>query len=78
MPSDTLSEADLAVLRFAAHAPRSIGAREDRIRSELGMQPIRYYQRLNALLDSPAALAAEPQLVRRLQRLRDDPRAPNL
>ena len=78
MPSDTLSEADLAVLRFATHAPRSIGAREDRIRSELGMQPIRYYQRLNALLDSPAALAVEPQLVRRLQRLRDDPRAPNL
>lgn len=73
-----LTDTDLAVLRFAARAPRSIGTREDAIRSELGMQPIRYYQRLNGLLDSPDALAAEPQLVRRLQRLRDDQRLPNL
>jgi len=73
-----LTETDLAVLRFAARAPRSIGAREDAVRSELGMQPIRYYQHLNRLLDSPDALAAEPQLVRRLQRLRDGQRSPNL
>lgn len=73
-----LTDTDLAVLRFAARAPRSIGTREDAIRSELGMQPIRYYQHLNRLLDSPDALAAEPQLVRRLQRLRDDQRPPNL
>ena len=50
------------MLRFAARAPRSIGAREDAVRAELGMQPIRYYQRLNRLLDSPDALAAEPGL----------------
>ena len=73
-----LSDTDLSVLRFAARAPRSIGAREDAVRSELGMQPIRYYQRLNRLLDSPDALAAEPQLVRRLQRLRDGQGHPNL
>jgi len=73
-----LSDTDLSVLRFAARAPRSIGAREDAVRSELGMQPIRYYQHLNRLLDSPDALAAEPQLVRRLRRLRDDQRSPNL
>ena len=73
-----LTETDLSVLRFAARAPRSIGAREDAVRSELGMQPIRYYQHLNRLLDSPDALAAEPQLVRRWQRLRDGQRSPNL
>lgn len=73
-----LSDTDLAVLRFAARAPRSVGAREDAVRSELGMQPIRYYQYLNRLLDSPDALAAEPQLVRRLQRLRDGQGHPNL
>ncbi len=66
-----LSDTDLQVLRFAARAPRSIGAREDAVRSELGMTPTRYYQRLNILLDSPEALALEPQLIRRLQRLRD-------
>ena len=57
-----LSETDLSVLRFAARAPRSIGTREDAIRSELGMQPIRYYQHLNRLLDSPDALAATKRL----------------
>ncbi|WKK62180.1 DUF3263 domain-containing protein [Corynebacterium sp. P3-F1] len=62
---------DLAVLDFAGRAPRSLGAREDAIRTELGISPFRYYQRLNALIDSPEALAERPQLVRRLQRIRE-------
>ena len=66
-----LSPSDLAVLDFEASAPRTFGAKEEAIRRELGLAPIRYYQRLNMLLDSPEALAARPQLVRRLQRLRD-------
>lgn len=66
-----LDDADLTLLDFEATAPRSVGAKEDAIRSELGLSPIRYYQRLNVLLDSPDALAARPQLVRRLQRIRD-------
>ena len=66
-----LSDADLAVLDFEATAPRSLGAKEEAIRHELGMTPVRYYQRLNVLLDSGEALAARPQLVRRLQRVRE-------
>ncbi|QPK84358.1 DUF3263 domain-containing protein [Corynebacterium qintianiae] len=66
-----LSDADLTLLDFEAAAPRSVGAKEDAIRSSLGLTPIRYYQRLNVLLDSAEALAARPQLVRRLQRVRD-------
>lgn len=66
-----LDDADLTLLDFESTAPRSVGAKEDAIRSTLGMTPIRYYQRLNVLLDSPDALAARPQLVRRLQRIRD-------
>jgi len=62
---------DLAVLDFAGRAPRSLGAREDAIRAELGISPFRYYQRLNVLIDDPAALAERPQLVRRLQRIRE-------
>lgn len=62
---------DLAVLDFAGRAPRSLGAREDAIRAELGISPFRYYQRLNALIDDPAALVERPQLVRRLQRIRE-------
>jgi len=66
-----LTPDDLAVLDFEATAPRSLGAKEEAIRHRLGMAPVRYYQRLNNLLDSPEALAARPQLVRRLQRIRD-------
>ena len=66
-----LSDADLAILDFEARAPRSVGAKEEAIRRELGIAPIRYYQRLNKLIDAADALAARPQLVLRLQRLRD-------
>ena len=34
------------------------------------MSPTRYYQLLNALIDKPEALAADPMLVKRLRRLR--------
>ncbi|MEU9761873.1 DUF3263 domain-containing protein [Streptomyces sp. NPDC047987] len=42
------------------------GPRERYIREELGLSPTRYYQILNALLDLPAARAANPTLVRLL------------
>ncbi|KAA8727975.1 DUF3263 domain-containing protein [Corynebacterium tuscaniense] len=66
-----MEPSDLTILDFAARAPRSLGAREEAIRVELGMSPFRYYQKLNSLIDDPLALAARPQLVRRLQRIRD-------
>lgn len=37
----------------------------------LGMSPTRYYQLLNALIDTHPALAADPLLVKRLRCLRD-------
>ncbi|WP_257181009.1 DUF3263 domain-containing protein [Corynebacterium cystitidis] len=70
MPNE-LNDDDLYLLDFEARAPRSVGAKEDAIRRELGMSAVRYYQRLNMLIDDPRALAARPQLVRRLQRVRD-------
>jgi len=48
---------------------RTAGAKEEAIKA-LGLTPMRYYQLLNRLLDDPAALAAEPQLVYRLRRIR--------
>ena len=66
-----MEPSDLTILDFAARAPRRLGAREEAIRVELGMSPFRYYQKLNSLIDDPSALAARPQLVRRLQRIRD-------
>jgi hypothetical protein len=50
---------------------RYAGAKDAAIRDRLGESPARYYQRLNALLDSPEALAHDAQLVNRLRRLRD-------
>lgn len=47
------------------------GAKESAIRERLGVSATRYYQMLNALLDEPAALAADPMTVRRLLRLRE-------
>ncbi|MDK8307329.1 DUF3263 domain-containing protein [Corynebacterium imitans] len=70
MPS-TLSDSDRTLLDFEARAPRSLGAKEEAIRQELGLTPTRYYQRLNLLLESPEALAYAPQLVRRLRALRE-------
>ncbi|MCG7278905.1 DUF3263 domain-containing protein [Corynebacterium imitans] len=70
MPS-TLSDSDRTLIDFEARAPRSLGAKEEAIRQELGLTPTRYYQRLNLLLESPDALAYAPQLVRRLRALRE-------
>jgi hypothetical protein len=50
-----------------AHA----GAKEAAIRAEFDLSAARYYQLLNAALDLPEAIAFDPMLVRRLQRLRD-------
>lgn len=66
-----LSELDTRILELESHPPRSIGAKEEAIRVRVGLSPIRYYQRLNQLIDVPAAQAAYPILVNRLRRVRD-------
>ena len=68
---EQLSDSDRAILTFEAHAPRAIGAKEEAITPQLGLTQVRDYQKLHLLLDDPSALSEFPQLVRRLQRLRD-------
>nr|MDT0664200.1 DUF3263 domain-containing protein [Micromonospora sp. DSM 115978] len=65
-----LPERDRRILEFEKHWWRYAGAKERAVRDEFGMSATRYYQVLNALIDSPEALVAEPMLVRRLRRLR--------
>lgn len=65
-----LTDDDKALLDFAAKWWRTAGAQHGAIIAELGLTPTRYFQRLNQLLDDPAALAHNPTLVRRLQRVR--------
>ena len=66
-----LGERDLRVLAFERQWWRHAGAKEQAIREAFGLSAARYYQILGALIDSPAALAHDPMLVKRLQRVRD-------
>jgi len=66
-----LTERDAAILEFEHQWWRHGGAKEEAIRRDFGVPPARYYQLLNALINSPAAIAHDPLLVRRLQRIRE-------
>jgi hypothetical protein len=66
-----LSQRERDILGFEHKWLRHAGAKEEAIRVEFGLSAARYYQVLNNLLDSPAALVHDPVLVNRLQRLRD-------
>ncbi|WP_243698001.1 MULTISPECIES: DUF3263 domain-containing protein [unclassified Curtobacterium] len=68
--ADQLSELAQRVLSFEHDRARHDRTKEAEIRVEFEMSAARYYQVLNRVIDSPAALAYDPQLVTRLQRLR--------
>ena len=71
MPSgDSLSDRDRAILEFERQWWKYAGAKEQAVREQFDMSATRYYQVLNALIDRPEALAADPLLVRRLRRMR--------
>ena len=65
-----LSERDAQILAFERQWWKYAGAKESAIRELFDMSATRYYQVLNTLIDDPAALAAEPMLVKRLRRMR--------
>lgn len=67
----SLSERDRAILAFERQWWKYAGAKETAIRELFDLSATRYYQTLNTLIDDPAALAADPLLVKRLQRMRD-------
>lgn len=66
---DTLSEQQRAILDVERRFWRTAGAKDAAI-AELGLTPVRYYQLLNQLADHPAALAADPVTMNRVDRLR--------
>lgn len=67
----SLTDTEREILAFERQWWKYAGAKETAIRELFGMTATRYYQVLNALLDSEAALAADPMLVKRLRRMRD-------
>jgi hypothetical protein len=72
---DPLTEREHAILAMATRRFVFAGSREQAVRTELGLTDTRYAQLLNAVIDKPAALVAEPVLVKRLRRLRETRRA---
>ena len=68
--ASSLAPRDRAMLAFERQWWRVAGAKETAIRDRFQLTPTRYYQALNALVDRPEALAADPLLVRRLRRVR--------
>ena len=67
---DGLTEREHEVLSFERQWWKYAGAKEQAIRDLFGLSATRYYQLLNALIDRPEALVADPMLVKRLRRLR--------
>ena len=65
------SERELRVLAFEREWTARSGDKDDAIRSQFGLSSARYYQVLGGLLSDPAALAYDPMLIKRLQRLRE-------
>ena len=66
----SLGPRDREILEFERQWWKYAGAKETAIRESFDMSATRYYQVLNALIDRPEALAADPLLVRRLRRMR--------
>jgi hypothetical protein len=65
-----VSDRDADILTFERQWWRYAGAKEDAIRELFSMSATQYYQVLNALIDTEAALAHDPMLVKRLRRMR--------
>ena len=68
--ADGLTRRDREILAFERQWWKYAGAKEQAIRELFDMSATRYYQVLNALIDSPDALAFDPMLVKRLRRMR--------
>jgi hypothetical protein len=65
-----LDRREREILAFEGQWWKYAGAKEQAVRELFDMSATRYYQVLNALIDKPEALAADPLLVKRLRRLR--------
>jgi hypothetical protein len=69
--STGLSKLEIEMLDFERTWWRYAGVKESSIKELFNLTPPAYYQLLNNLIDRDAALIADPILVKRLRRLRD-------
>lgn len=75
MAVDPLTEQERAMLDLESAFWATQGGKESQIVDRIGVGPVRYYQRLNLLVETEAALAYDPVTVNRLRRLRTKGRA---
>ncbi|NLU83149.1 DUF3263 domain-containing protein [Rhodococcus sp. HNM0569] len=68
--AEGLTRRETEILAFERKWWQYAGSKEDAIKELFDMSATRYYQILNALVDRPEALRADPMLVKRLRRLR--------
>ncbi len=66
----SFGEREREILEFERYWWKYAGAKERAIREQFELSATRYYQLLNEIIDMPDALAYDPILVKRLQRLR--------
>ncbi|WP_237188836.1 DUF3263 domain-containing protein [Rothia nasimurium] len=66
-----LTRTEQAILDLEKKRFKYQGSKEQAIGRVLGLTPVAYYQQLNALIDNPRAIAAEPALTARLRAQRD-------
>lgn len=69
--SQQLTELESEILRFEGQWHTYGGAKDHAIRERFDMSAAEYFQVLGRLLDSPAAYAEDPILIKRLRRIRD-------
>ena len=69
--STGLSKLEIEMLDFERTWWRYAGVKESSIKELFNLTPPAYYQLLKNLIDRDAALIADPILVKRLRRLRD-------
>lgn len=65
-----MTDVDRRMLEFERQWWKHAGAKVQAIRAEFGLGVTHYYQQLNRLIDTEAALAHDPVTVNRLRRLR--------
>lgn len=70
-PMVEFGEREREMLAFERTWWKEGGSKERAVRERFDMSATRYYQILNGLIDSPAALQEDPMLIRRLRRQRD-------
>lgn len=70
-----LTEREAAILDFEDSWFTAAVPKEQAIMEHFSLSSARYYQQLNSLIDTPAALEYRPLLVKRLRRMRSQRQA---